>query len=74
MGIDVLPLWNSPLISALDTDATTCLRILHSMWIGPFAGGGSFGKKLGRLGVRWGNSALQCGCVPLAPIGMMHHC
>ena len=38
-GTDVFPLWNSPLTSALAADATTCLKILHSVWIGPFAGG-----------------------------------
>ena len=24
-------------------DATTCFRILHSVWIGPFTGSGRFG-------------------------------
>ena len=37
------PLWNIPPTSASAADATTCLRILHSVWIGPFAGGGRFG-------------------------------
>ena len=42
-GTTVYPLRKSPLTCALAADATTCLRILHSMWIGPFAGGGRFG-------------------------------
>ena len=42
-GAAVCPLWNSPLTSVLAADATTCFRILYSMWIGPFAGGGRFG-------------------------------
>ena len=42
-GTAVFPLCNSPLTSALASDATKCLRILHSMWIGPFASGGRFG-------------------------------
>ena len=37
------PLWDSPPTSALDADATTCLRILHSVWIGSFSGVGRFG-------------------------------
>ena len=39
----VCPLWNSPQTSTSAADATTCLRILYSMWIGPFAGGGRCG-------------------------------
>ena len=42
-GTTVCPLWNSPPTSASAADATTCLRILHSVWIGPFAGGRRFG-------------------------------
>ena len=42
-GTSVCPLWNSPPTSTSDVDATTCLRILHSVWIGPFAGGRRFG-------------------------------
>ena len=42
-GESVYPLWNSPLTSASAADATMCFRILHSVWIGPFAGGGGFG-------------------------------
>ena len=48
-GADVCPLWNSPPTSASATDATTCLRILYSVWIGTFAGGGRFGDLSGRL-------------------------
>ena len=46
----VYPLWNSPPNSALVADATTCFRILHSMWIGPFSGGGRFGEFFGSVG------------------------
>ena len=42
-GKYVLPLSNFPLTSDLAADATTCFRILHSVWIGPFAGGRRFG-------------------------------
>ena len=42
-GTTVCPLWNSPPTSASAADATTCLRILHSMWIGTFASGRRFG-------------------------------
>ena len=51
-GAAVCPLWNSPPTSASAVDATTCLRIMHSMWIGTFAGDGrleifrSVGSKL----------------------------
>ena len=41
-GTDVCPFWNSPPTSASAAYATTCLRILHYVWIGPFAGGGRF--------------------------------
>ena len=43
IGAAVCLLWNSPPSSALAVDATTCLRILISVWIGPFAGGRRFG-------------------------------
>ena len=42
-GNAVRPLCNSTPTSDSAADATTCLRILHSVWIGPFAGGGRFG-------------------------------
>ena len=42
-GTAVCPLWNSSLTSDLAADATTCLRILHSVWIDPFSGVGRFG-------------------------------
>ena len=42
-GTAVFPLWNSPPDFALSANVITCLRILHSVWIGPFAGGGGFG-------------------------------
>ena len=42
-GTAVYPIWSSPPTSASAADATTCLRILHSVWIGPFAGGRRFG-------------------------------
>ena len=47
---DVFPLWNIPITSASDADATTCLRILHSVCIGTFAGGGRFGDFFGSVG------------------------
>ena len=46
MGTNVCPLWNSPTTSDSTADATTCLSILHSVWIGSFAGGGRFGDFL----------------------------
>ena len=49
-GTDVFPLWNSPPTSALATDATTSLRILHYVWIEPFTGGGWFGDFFGLVG------------------------
>ena len=49
-GTAVYPLWNSPLTSDSAADATTCLRILHSMWIGPFSGGGRFEAFFGCVG------------------------
>ena len=49
-GTAVCPLWKSPPTSALAADATKCLGILHSMWIGPFAGGGRFGYFFGSVG------------------------
>ena len=48
-GNAVCPLWNIPPTSTSAADATPCLRILHSMWIGPFSGGGRFGDFLGWL-------------------------
>ena len=41
-GTAVFPLWNSPPNYALAADAITCLRILYSVWIGPFSGSGMF--------------------------------
>ena len=49
-GTYVCPLLNSPLTSALSTDATTCFMIMHSVRIGPFAGGRSFGDFSGSFG------------------------
>ena len=49
-GTAVCPLWNSPPASASATDATICLRILYSMWIGPFASGGRFRDFFGSVG------------------------
>ena len=43
-------LWNSPQTSDLTADATTCFRILHSVWIEPFSGGGIFGDFSGFVG------------------------
>ena len=51
LGIDVFPLCNSPRTSALAADATTCFRILHSVWIGTFSGGGRFGAFSGSVGI-----------------------
>ena len=44
------PLWNSSPTYASATYTTTCLRILHSMWIGPFVGGRRFGDFFGSVG------------------------
>ena len=49
-GTNVCPLWNSPPTSDLVADATTCMRILHSMWIGKFAGGRRFQAFSGLVG------------------------
>ena len=49
-GTNVCPLWNSPPTSALAADDTTCLSILHSVWIGTFSGGGRFGAFFGLVG------------------------
>ena len=49
-GTAVYPLWKSPPTSASAAYATTCLRILHSVWIGPFSGGGRFGEFFGSVG------------------------
>ena len=48
-GTAVCPLCNSPPTSASAVDASTCLRILYSVWIKPFTGGGRFGDFSGRL-------------------------
>ena len=48
-GTDVYQFWSSPPTSALAADATTCLRILHSVWIGPFSGARRFGDFLGSV-------------------------
>ena len=44
-------LWNSPLTSALTADASICLKILHSVWIEPFAGGWRFGYFYRSVGI-----------------------
>ena len=49
-GTAVFPLWNSPPTPALAVDATTCLRIMYSVWIGQFSGGGRFGDFFGSVG------------------------
>ena len=49
-GTAVCPLCNSPPISDSAADATTCLKILHSVWVGPFYGGRRFGDFLGSVG------------------------
>ena len=49
-GTAVCPFCNSPPTSASAADATTFLRILHSVWIGTFAGGGRFGDFFGSVG------------------------
>ena len=49
-GTAVFPLCNSSPTSASAADATTCLRIMHSVWIGPFAGGGRFEDFFGLVG------------------------
>ena len=74
MRTAVCPFWNNTPTSSSAADATTCLRILHSVWIGPFSGGWRFGFFSGWLVVSRGNSDPQCGCMPLDLIGMMHHC
>ena len=48
-GTAFYPFWNSTPSSALAAEATTHLRILHSVWIGSFDGGGRFGDFSGRL-------------------------
>ena len=72
-GTDVCPLCNSHTTSALVADATTWLRILHPCGLGYLLVVGGLEIFSGRLLVSWGNSALQCGCVHLDMIGMMHH-
>ena len=49
-GTAVCPLCSSPPTSASAADSTMFLRILHSVWIGPFAGGGRFGVFFGLFG------------------------
>ena len=49
-GTTVYPLYNSLPNSAPDADTTTCLRILPSVWIGPFAGGGKVRAFFGTIG------------------------
>ena len=49
-GIAVCPFWSIPPNPASAADATTCLRILHSVWIGPFAGGERFEAYYGLVG------------------------
>ena len=49
-GTAACPLWNIPLTSTFAAYSTTCLSILHSVWIGQFAGGGSFGNFFGSVG------------------------
>ena len=48
-GTPVFQLWNSPPTSASAVEATTCLRILHSVWVGPFSGRGRFGDFFGSV-------------------------
>ena len=50
-GAAVCPFWKSPPTSYPAADATTCLRILHSVWIGPFSGSGRFGDFFGSVGI-----------------------
>ena len=49
-GTSVCPLWNSPPTYDSAADATTCLSIIHSVWIGPFSGGGKFEDFFGLVG------------------------
>ena len=49
-GANICPLCYSPPTSASAADATTCLRIMHSVLIGPFSGGGRFGDFSGLVG------------------------
>ena len=46
-GTYVLPLGKSPPTSALAEKSTKCLSILHSMWVGTFAGDGRCGTFVG---------------------------
>ena len=41
-GTAFSPLWNSPPTSDSAADATTLLRVLHYVWLGPFACGRRF--------------------------------
>ena len=49
-GTAVFALLNSPHTSVSAADATTGLRILYSVYIGPFSGGGRFGDCFGLVG------------------------
>ena len=49
-GYSCFPIVEQSLNSALATDATVYFRILHSVWIGPLAGGGRFGDFSGSVG------------------------
>ena len=49
-GTSVSSLCSSPPTSDLAADATTCLRNMYSVWIGPFYGGGRFGDFFGSVG------------------------
>ena len=49
-GTAVFPLCNSPPTSDLTVDSTTCFRILYSVWIRTFSGGGRFGDFVGSVG------------------------
>ena len=42
-GTYVCPLWKSIPAYALAEEATTCISIMHSVWIGQFSGDGRFG-------------------------------
>ena len=48
-------LWKSPPTYASTAEATTCISIIHCLWIGPFSGGMRCGSFLGLAGLklRW---------------------
>ena len=73
-GTAVCPLRNSPLASASSVDNTKCFKILHSIWIGPFTGGGRFEDFPGRIVAISGNISLQCVCVTVVLIVRINHC